>query len=171
MSAAVVLRADRWVDIDVGIVRSPAVVVVVGDRITAMNPSDLPAVATEIDLGDVTLCPGLMDMKVNFFIGGPGQTNLPAPMCGVQEDPVYRAYRAAANARTTLLAGFTTVRNVGLIGKTGGSLVDVALARAIEEGWAEGPRLIPAGHAITPGAGDVALGTLEPIAPEPCRSV
>ena len=111
MSEVVVLRADRWVDIDAGKVRSPGVVVVLGNRIAAVNPSDLPAGATQIDLGDVTLLPGLMDMKLNFFLGKPGSRNgLPAPMRGVQDDPVYRAYRAAMNARTTLLAGFTTVR-------------------------------------------------------------
>ncbi len=166
MSEAVILRADRWADIDAGTVRSPAVVVVMGNRIAAMNPSDLPAVAAEIDLGDVTLLPGLMDMKVDFFTGGPGRMNgLPAPMHGVQEDPVDRAYRASVNARATLLAGFTTVRNVGLMVKTGGCLIDVALARAIDEGWAEGPRIIPAGHAITPGGGHVEPRVPQHLAP------
>jgi imidazolonepropionase-like amidohydrolase len=166
MSEAVILRADRWADIDTGRVRSPAVVVVVGNRIAAMNPADLPAVATEIDLGDVTLLPGLMDMKVDLFVGDPGEGNgLPAPMHGVQEDPVYRAYRASVNARKTLLAGFTTVRNVGLMVKTGGCLIDVALARAIDEGWTEGPRVIPAGHAITAGTGHVEPRVLQQRAP------
>ncbi len=124
-----ILRAARWVDVDKGKVGSPAVVAVTGNRIAAVNPSDPPAEATEIDLGDVTLLPGLMDMELNFFIGGPGgPKGLPAPMHGVQDDPVYRAYRAAVNARTTLLAGFTTVRNLGLMVKTGGYLIDVALA-------------------------------------------
>lgn len=167
MTEAVILRAERWADIDTGQIRSPAVVVVVGNRIAAMNPIDLPAGAVEIDLGDVTLLPGLMDMKVDFFIEEPGRMDaLPAPMHGVQDDPVCRAYRAAVNARKTLLAGFTTVRNVGPTAKTGGCLVDVALARAIEEGWTEGPRVIPAGHALTPGTGHLGLGELRLVVPE-----
>jgi len=57
-----VLRAARWADVEAGEVRSPAVVVVEGDRIQAVNPAELPPNSTEIDLGDVTLLPGLMDM-------------------------------------------------------------------------------------------------------------
>ena len=52
----------------------------------------------------------------------------------VQDDPVYRTLRATVNARTTLQAGFTTVRNLGLMVKTGGYLLDVDLGRAIEQG-------------------------------------
>ena len=72
MSDTTVLRADRWVDIDAGEVRSPAVIVVEGNRIVGVNPTEVPSTATEIDLGDVTLLPGLMDMELNFLIGGPG---------------------------------------------------------------------------------------------------
>ena len=59
-------------------------------------------------------------------------------MHGVQDDPVYRTLRGAVNARTTLVAGFTTVRNLGLMVKTGGYLLDVALQRAIDQGWIDG---------------------------------
>ncbi len=69
----IVLRADRWADVDAGQVRSPAVLVIEDERISAVNPVDpLPDSATEIDLGDVTLLPGLMDMELNLLIGGPG---------------------------------------------------------------------------------------------------
>jgi imidazolonepropionase-like amidohydrolase len=57
------------------------------------------------------------------------------------------------NARRTLRAGFTTVRNLGLFVKTGGYLLDVALGKAIDAGLIEGPRIVPAGHAITPTGG------------------
>jgi imidazolonepropionase-like amidohydrolase len=57
------------------------------------------------------------------------------------------------NARTTLFAGFTTVRNLGLMVKTGGYLLDVSLGRVIDAGWVVGPRIISAGHAITPTGG------------------
>ena len=60
-------------------------------------------------------------------------------MHGVQDDPAFRTLRGAVNARTTLEAGFTTVRNLGLMVKTGGYLLDVALQRAIDQGWLVGP--------------------------------
>jgi hypothetical protein len=67
-----------------------------------------------------------MDMELNFLIGGPETpTGLPLPMHGVQDDPPYRTLRATLNARKTLLAGFTTVRNLGLMVRTGGYLLDV----------------------------------------------
>jgi imidazolonepropionase-like amidohydrolase len=61
--------------------------------------------------------------------------------------------RAVGNARRTLRSGFTTVRNLGLFVKTGGYLLDVALAKAIDAGWIDGPRIVPAGHAISPTGG------------------
>ena len=126
MTAPVVLRAARWADLDAGVVRSPAVIVVVGDRIAAVAPAagpasgstevEIPAGATELDLGDVTLLPGLMDMELNFLIGGPETpTGLPLPMHGVQDDPAYRAIRGTLNARATLMAGITTRTNYQLL--------------------------------------------------------
>jgi imidazolonepropionase-like amidohydrolase len=161
MSGATVLRADRWVDVDKGEVRSPAVIVVEGNRIAAVDPLDLPAAATEIDLGDVTLLPGLMDMEINMLLGGPGASTFH----GVTDDPVYRALRGIVNCRTTLMAGFTTVRNLGLFVKTAGFLLDVSLARAIDNGWVDGPRIIPAGHAITPTGGHLDPTMFQRLAP------
>jgi hypothetical protein len=149
----IVLRADRWVDITAGDVRSPAVIVVEGNRIAAVNPTELPTSITEIDLGDVTLLPGLMDMELNMLIGGPETpTGLPLPMHGVQDDPVYRTLRGTVNAKTTLLAGFTTVRNLGLMVKTDGYLLDVDLGRAIDAGFVVGPRIVSASQ-ISPRLG------------------
>jgi imidazolonepropionase-like amidohydrolase len=166
VSDAVVLRADRWVDITAGRTRSPAAIVVEGSRIAAVNPGELPRGASQVDLGDVTLLPGLMDMELNFLIGGPGGPDgLPNPMHGVQDDPVYRSLRGAVNARTTLLAGFTTVRNLGLMVKTGGYLLDVSLQRAIDQGWHDGPRIVPAGHAVTPYGGHLDPTTFQRLAP------
>src|SRR4051812_13620755 len=150
MPDAVVVRADRWLDIDSGAVASPAVVVVDGDRISSVNPDATAAGAREIDLGDVTLLPGLMDMELNLMLGGPSGGN---PRSDVQDDPAFRTLRATLNAKKTLLAGFTTVRNLGLFVRTGGVLLDVALSRAIDLGWIDGPRLVPAGHAISPTGG------------------
>jgi imidazolonepropionase-like amidohydrolase len=163
---SIVLRAARLLDVDSGAIVSPASVVVTGNRIVAINPAETPGGATVIDLGDVTLLPGLMDMELNFLIGGPETpTGLPLPMHGVQDDPPYRTIRATLNAKKTLLAGFTTVRNLGLMVKTGGYLLDVALQRAIDQGWVEGPRIIPAGHAITPYGGHLDPTVFQRLAP------
>jgi imidazolonepropionase-like amidohydrolase len=148
MSDVTVLRADRWADVEAGEVRSPAAIVVQGNRIVAVN-SGVPTTATEVDLGDVTLLPGLMDMEINLLLGGPGA----GVLHGVQDDPVFRTLRGIVNCRTTLMAGFTTVRNLGLFVKTGGYLLDVSLGRAIDNGWVDGPRIVPAAHAITPTVG------------------
>ncbi|MBV9285106.1 MAG: amidohydrolase family protein [Acidimicrobiia bacterium] len=154
MSDVTVLRADRWVDVADGEVRSPAVVVVEENRIGSVDGGGIPSGAREIDLGDVTLLPGLMDMEINLVLGGPNTSSpVRRAIHGVQDDPVFRTLRATVNARTTLFAGFTTVRNLGLMVKTGGYLLDVALGRVIDAGWVVGPRIISAGHAITPTGG------------------
>lgn len=166
MSDLTILRADRWVDIDAGEVRAPAAVVVDGNRIVGVDSKDLPTAAREIDLGDVTLLPGLMDMELNMLIGGPGGPDgLPDPMHGVRDSPVYRTLRGVVNCRTTLEAGFTTVRNLGLMVYTAGFLLDVELARAIDQGWFPGPRIIAAGHAITPTGGHLDPTMFQRLAP------
>jgi imidazolonepropionase-like amidohydrolase len=166
MSDLTVLKADRWVDIDAGEVRSPAVLVIDGNRIAAVNPGEIPAAGTELDLGDVTLSPGLMDMELNMLIGGPGgPAGLPDPMHGVKDSPVYRTLRGVVNCHTTLMAGFTTVRNLGLMVYTGGFLLDVDLAKAVDQDWFPGPRIIAAGHAITPTGGHLDPTMFQRIAP------
>ncbi|HXY93590.1 MAG TPA: amidohydrolase family protein [Acidimicrobiia bacterium] len=146
---AVVLRADRMVDVDARALVEPGVVVVHGEHIRDVSPDTLPADAEVVELGDVTLLPGLMDMELNFLMGGAGSTI----MSSVQDDPSMKLMRAIPAARRTLLAGFTTVRNLGLFIQTGGLLLDVTLMRAIDAGWIPGPRIFPAGHAITPSGG------------------
>jgi imidazolonepropionase-like amidohydrolase len=89
-------------------------------------------------------------MEVNLLMGGRGEK---PGLSQVQDDPPTRVLRAVGNARRTLRAGFTTVRNLGLFVKTGGYLLDVALGKAIDAGWIDGPRVVPAGHAITPTGG------------------
>ena len=166
MTDQIVVRAERWVDVDAGRVRSPAAVVVEGNRIVSVDGTNGSASATEIDLGDVTLLPGLMDMEVNLLLGGPNTASaVRRALHGVQDDPVLRALRATVNARTTLFAGFTTVRNLGLMVKTGGYLLDVALAQAIDSGWVVGPRIIAAAHAITPTGGHLDATMFQRLAP------
>jgi imidazolonepropionase-like amidohydrolase len=144
------LRAARMLDVDAGGYVAPGDLLVEGDRIVEVAPTSVPSDAVTIDLGDLTLLPGLMDMEVNLFLGGP---NHRSPLISVQEDPAVRTLRAVANGRRTLRAGFTTVRNLGLFVQTGGILLDVALMKAVDLGWVDGPRIVPAGHAICPTGG------------------
>ena len=159
----IVLRAARWVDVEAGKLCEGAVIVVEGNRIAAVNPDQPPANARVIDLGDLTLLPGLMDMEINMLMGGPSGGN---PRADVQDDPAFKLLRAVVNCKTTLLAGFTTVRNLGLFVKTGGYLLDVALGRAIDNGWIDGPRIVSAGHAITPTGGHLDPTMFQRFAPD-----
>src|SRR5262245_42317657 len=147
-STVTVLRPAGVLDVDTGEVIESAVVRVEGNRIVGVGTDrSLGDGADEVvELDDLTLLPGLMDMEVDLVLGGPG-AGLTDP---VRTDPVKMALRGAANARRTLLAGFTTVRNLGLFVKTGGYLLDVALSEAIDAGWVDGCRVVPAGHAIVP---------------------
>ncbi|MUL68021.1 amidohydrolase [Mycobacterium sp. CBMA 234] len=150
------LKAAGLLDVDAGEIVRPGIVRVDGDRIVAVgdgksdNGVGVDAEGEVIDLGDAILLPGLMDMEVNLLMGGRGEN---PGLSQVQDDPPTRVLRAVGNARRTLRAGFTTVRNLGLFVKTGGYLLDVALGKAIDAGWIDGPRIVPAGHAITPTGG------------------
>jgi imidazolonepropionase-like amidohydrolase len=154
---AVVLRADRMLDVDRGKIVKDAVVVIEGDRIKSVGPRDVPAGAQRIDLPGMTLLPGLIDMHTHLSFDLEGDWfNAP-----VKKTAADFAIQGTRNARRTLLAGFTTVRDVG-----SGYFADVALMRAVEKGVIDGPRIFPAGHAlgITGGHGDVtgfAPGILE----------
>jgi imidazolonepropionase-like amidohydrolase len=160
----VVLRARGVLDVYAGEVLDGASVVIEGNRITAVT--DEPGVASDadqvLDLPDLTLVPGLMDMEVDLVLGGPG-AGLSDP---VRMDPVKMGLRAVANGQRTLRAGFTTVRNLGLFIKTGGYLVDVALADAIAAGWVQGPRVVPAGPAICPTGGHLDPSAQSGLAPD-----
>ena len=141
------LKAAGLLDVDAGEILRPGILRIDGDRIAGVGGGIEGDV---IDLGDRTLLPGLMDMEVNLLMGGRGEK---PGLSQVQDDPPTRVLRAIGNARRTLRAGFTTVRNLGLFVKTGGYLLDVALGNAIDAGWIDGPRVVPAGHAITPTGG------------------
>jgi len=156
------LCSARMLDIDSGVLVEPGDLLIEGDRIVEVSPTSVPQNTVEIDLGELTLLPGLMDMEVNLLLGGPDHRS---PLNPVQDDPAVRTLRAVANARRTLRAGFTTVRNLGLFVQTGGLLLDVALMKAIDFGWIEGPRVVPAGHAITPTGGHLDPTMFQALAP------
>jgi len=158
-----ILRPRGVLDVDTGEVLDGASVRVEADRVRSIDPlGDAPPDADEvIDLPDLTLLPGLMDMEVDLVLGGPG-AGLTDP---VVTDPIKMTLRATVNANRTLRAGFTTVRNLGLFVKTGGYLLDVALSDASDAGWFDGPRIVPAGHAICPTGGHLDPSAQSGLAP------
>ncbi|HWA57328.1 MAG TPA: amidohydrolase family protein [Gemmatimonadales bacterium] len=132
------ITARRMLDLRGGRMIENPVVVVQGDRIVSVGTS-APAGVTPLDLGDVTLLPGFMDLHTHLGYDLEGDW----AMRPVTETAVDAALRAVPNARKTLLAGFTTVREVG---EEGG--VDVSLMKAIDAGGIVGPRIVPAREAI-----------------------
>ena len=143
----IALRAARLLDVRAGTVVENAVVVIDGNKIAEVR-HDVPAGAEVIDLGDVTLLPGLFDMHTHLSLGRTERLRGPDPMSA---GPVDNAIQAVVNARATLMAGFTTVRECGA-----NDFIDVALKNAIERGAIVGPRITPSGYQIsmTGGHGD-----------------
>jgi imidazolonepropionase-like amidohydrolase len=129
----VAVRAARLID---GKGRAPlanAVVLIEGDRITAVGSNlTIPAGTRVIDLGSATLLPGLIDCHTHMSSGDPGNYYESI----FRDSPIDVAVAAHVYARRTLEAGFTTVREVGA-----GEFVDVALRKAIDKGLVEGPRM------------------------------
>ena len=143
-----VVRAARVLDVEKGAHHAPGEVVVRGDRIVSVGPAgDTPVSARVVDLGDRTLLPGLIDCHTHLAF----QIDEQSALRPVLEGPADAALRGARHAERTLKAGFTTVRELGC-----DDFVDVSLMKAIERGDIVGPRIIPAGHAIsiTGGHGD-----------------
>ena len=104
-----------------------------------------PAGATLIDLKDKFVLPGLIDSHVHLDSDAGGNAGL---IEAVTDSPARAAYRAAGNAKKTLMAGFTTVRNLG-----DGSGATLALRDAVAAGELPGPRIIDAGKSISTTSG------------------
>ncbi|SHG93976.1 metal-dependent hydrolase family protein [Ferrimonas marina] len=119
-------------------------VVVEDNRIVAIESGFVDAQASQqlIDLSDYTLMPGLMDMHTHVD----GVTNAESYTEGFFKDPAYFALRATTYAEATLMAGFTTVRNLG-------GDVSLAMRDAINEGHIQGPRIYAAGKSIATTGG------------------
>jgi imidazolonepropionase-like amidohydrolase len=139
-----VLRAARMIDGTGAPTVSNAVIVVTDDRIVAVGSAatvTVPAGARVLDLGDVTLLPGFIDAHTHIIgriLGDPL-----ADLAVVKDYASYGAIAGVANARNTLMAGFTTIRVVG-----SSNFDDMALRQAISDGRVPGPRMENAGHSI-----------------------
>ncbi|MHB9881154.1 amidohydrolase family protein [Pacificimonas sp. ICDLI1SI03] len=105
----------------------------------------MPADTQIVDLRDKFVMPGFMDMHVHLSSGGPSRTD---PMLRLRQPAEYWAITAYANGVDTLMAGFTTVRDLG---STGDGLF--ALRDAVESGVVVGPKIIAAGEGISPTNG------------------
>ncbi|HWM26612.1 MAG TPA: amidohydrolase family protein [Chthoniobacterales bacterium] len=153
--AVIVLKAARLFDGKAKALITNGVVIVQGATITdAGSNLPIPKGAQIIDLGDATLSPGFMDAHTHltFDFSGNYQGTV---LRELQEESAKKAYAAIPNARVTIEAGFTTVRDVG-----GGHFVDVALRDAIANGTVVGPRMLVAtkGVGATGGHFDDANG-------------
>jgi len=135
----IVLKADRWLNVSSGRIFAPARIVITDGIITAVDPKTLPRDAKVIELGDMTLMPGLMDLHTHVAYEDVDGWQYES----ATKSTGFYAMRSVRNARKILLAGFTTIRELGSPG-----FVDVELAKATDLGWVEGPRVIPSGHAI-----------------------
>lgn len=137
----IVLHAARLLVIESGTVLQPGEVLVEGERIKAVGAQvDHPADAQFIDLGDVTLMPGLIDAHVHLFLH-PGAEDLQT----VEESVPWRTLLAADAARADLMAGYTAERDMGT---EGAGSADTTIRRAIDSGLIPGPRLLISGNAI-----------------------
>lgn len=140
----VVLRAAQLID---GTGAQPiknGVIVITDEKIVAVGPSGrvtIPPGAKVIDLGDATLMPGFIDAHTHIIgrvLGDPEGQN-----SRVHDYESFGAILGVGNAEKTLLSGFTTIRNVGA-----GGFDDLALRKAINDGWIIGPRILTAGHSL-----------------------
>ena len=127
-------------------VHSGWVVLIQGEHIAAVGPPAAvvaPAGSEVIELPGTTLLPGLMDLHSHLLLHPYNEVLWNDQ---VLKEPVpYRTLRAGVQARATLMAGFTTLRDLGT---EGADYADVALKRAINEGLIDGPRLFVATRAI-----------------------
>jgi imidazolonepropionase-like amidohydrolase len=157
-----VIRAGRLVDVERGEVRSNQVILVRGETIEAVQSGSapIPRGATVIDLSAYTVAPGLIDCHTHL-VGNDESANATDPLTHSAADD---ALTGVKNARATLLAGFTTVRDVG----TYRAFVDVSLRNAINSGIVIGPRMRVAGAYITVSTGGGEVTGLAPdVTPPP----
>lgn len=155
------LHCGTFIDVTKGNTQSQVTVIVEGKRVTGVQTGYLAPKGTDkvIDLKAKTVMPGLTDMHVHIE----GETSKDQLVKRYQFNQADVAFEAARNAKTTLMAGFTSVRDLG------GSGVNIALRNAISKGIAVGPRIYTAGRTIatTGGHGDPTNALSENYTPDP----
>ncbi|MGE3465351.1 MAG: amidohydrolase family protein [Pyrinomonadaceae bacterium] len=140
----VLIRAARIIDGRGGEPLTNGAIVVTDDRIVTIGPLaaiTVPAGTRTIDLGDATLMPGFFDLHTHIIgrvLGDPDGVNAAA-----RDFDSFGAILSVENARKTLMAGFTTIRNLGA-----DRFDDLALRKAISDGFVVGPRILGAGHSL-----------------------
>ncbi|MBA4138811.1 MAG: Xaa-Pro dipeptidase [Opitutus sp.] len=151
------IRAGRVIDPASGQVLTNQVIVIEGDKIKSIGPDDtnaalLPPNTKIVDLRQATVLPGLIDCHTHI-------TSQPENYYTdiFRKSPIDVAITAHVYARRTLLAGFTTVRDVGA-----GEYTDIALKRAIDSGKVAGPRIFPAALTLGATGGHVDLTGFSP---------
>jgi imidazolonepropionase-like amidohydrolase len=140
-TARTLVRAGHLLDVKTGKILDGQTIVVTGDTISSVAAT--AAVPTQpgdtvVDLGDLTVMPGLIDVHTHIT----GETNFD-PYFELTQTDAKEAIQGVVNARTTLMAGFTTIRNVGAGGYT-----DVDLRDAINQGQVPGPHMQVSGPAL-----------------------
>ncbi len=142
-----VIHAGKLLDKPGNPPRGPSTVIIRNGKIAELLSGHQPgpAGATLIDLKDKFVLPGLIDSHVHLDSDAGGDAAL---IESVTDSPARAAYRAASNAKKTLMAGFTTVRNLG-----DGSGATLALRDAVAAGELPGPRIVDAGRSISTTSG------------------
>ncbi len=154
--APTALRAARMLDVTTGEMLEDVVVRLEDGSIVAVEPGgELPADGSTLDLGELTLLPGLIDAHTHLTYS----PEWLEPRLGrhAMTAAAERALVGADSARKTLHAGFTTVRDLGAC-----CFADVTLARAVANGLVEGPEIVPSGYVITTTGGDCDQTVAEP---------
>lgn len=156
-SNAVLIKAGRLIDVRSGDVKTNQAILIVGDRIKEVGPvdrvsGDAPSGVRVIDLSNKTVLPGLIDCHTHLTFE---PTSLGYSALGISIPR--EALTGAKNARITLEAGFTTVRNVGANGYS-----DIALRDAINAGDVPGPRIDASGPIIGSTGGHADENLLAP---------
>ena len=136
------LKAARLFDSSTGTLSQPGSVVVEDRKIRSVGETTIPDGATVIDLGDATILPGFIDAHTHLTMDFDPDYNA-AQLKGLQRTVAEQAIRATENARKTLMAGFTTVRDVG-----SSNFLDVGLRNAINANVVPGPRMLVSVHAL-----------------------